>query len=884
MNSLPHKNTTRLPLRLTLLSAALLAAASSAFAQDEPEAAANPHTITVKDFLGRDRIINDFDGDGWDDLWCAIYRELEHRNRNTDTDGDGLTDYEEMVMWRDPFVEGPLPRDPTPEELEEGRRAREAALAAAKERWEQTKAAAAPRLRPLIPPGARNHAAAHQRVADRQEALRQEAAGLRLLQPAKDRELDAIAASLGVRREIVKPDGSKAILTAEVAGQPVYVSGSNIVGAAGISADELWPSTSPPFSENSTGLDLTGLGETVSLWEPDGGVRASHDEFGTRVDQRDSAPLDTRGHATWVAGTLAADGSATLLGLAGAGRGVAFESDVFAYDLSDFAAERTEAAAGSQVPPLAPAVSLANHSWGTFAGWDFQEQIEVQAQGGGTITVNDAWTYSGSLAPAFLQNLFFGYYTPNAQAGTGCTQVDFFHHTSAPHHLMLYAAGNDRLEGPGAAEQYYVQQGGLWFAADPNTFPRDWEDGDEGGFDSLDAPGTAKNVLTVAACEDVFHIVNGNELVFGFGPGANAVAADFSGAGPTDDGRIKPDLAAVGVQNGALRTFLGQTSGGNPVGLLTPDGSGDDQYIGGWAGTSAATPAVTGGLALLLQRRAQLYPGLTEADALLNSTLKAIAIDTVEDVGAEGPDYRFGHGIFNALSAVRRLEEDEAVGRGALIKEFSLDPTASVSWVVTSDGSVPLTVTAAWSDPPGPAVAEPAGPDPDNPMLVNNIDLAVEQLDTSEPFFPWVLDPDLDNETAAARATAATRGADDRNNVERVTIADPTAGRYRITITHSGGLDEPEHPAPSSQTVSVVAGGTTPELPKITLIEAAPTADEYLLTFTADPGAFFTLETSTDLETWTDSGSVLAESDENTLLVTTQTTDAKRFWRLRRGQ
>jgi len=262
---------------------------------------------------------------------------------------------------------------------------------------------------------------------------------------------------------------------------------------------------------------------------------------------------------------------------------------------------------------------------------------------------------------------------------------------------MLYAVGNDRLEGPGAAQTYYVQQGGLWFSADPNTFPRDWEDGDEGGFDSLDAPGTAKN---------------GNQVVFGFGPNANAVAADFSGAGPTDDGRIKPDLAAVGVQDGALRVALGQTDGGgNPIGLITTNSTADDQYFGGWAGTSAATPSVSGLLTLVLQRRGQLYPGLTEADAFLNSTLKAIAIDTVDDVDAEGPDYRFGHGIANALTGVQRLEADEAAGRGALIKEFGLDPTESVSWVVTSDGTAPLTIAAAWSDPPGPAVAAPVSVD-----------------------------------------------------------------------------------------------------------------------------------------------------------------------------
>lgn len=75
------------------------------------------------------------------------------------------------------------------------------------------------------------------------------------------------------------------------------------------------------------------------------------------------------------------------------------------------------------------------------------------------------------------------------------------------------------------------------------------------------------------------------------------------------------------------------------------------------------------------------------------------------------------------------------------------------------------------------AVAAPTGPDPDDAMLVNNVDLTIEFLETGAEFLPWLLDPDLANETAAARSAAATRGTDDRNNVERVTIAAPAAGR-----------------------------------------------------------------------------------------------------------
>ena len=113
-------------------------------AQDARKPAAKLVNITVKDYLGHDRALLDSDGDGWDDLWCHLHRDLKHRNKFIDTDGDKLTDYEEMIMWRDPYVKGPLPRELTPEEIEEGKRAAAASLAIAQEAWEKKKEEAAP--------------------------------------------------------------------------------------------------------------------------------------------------------------------------------------------------------------------------------------------------------------------------------------------------------------------------------------------------------------------------------------------------------------------------------------------------------------------------------------------------------------------------------------------------------------------------------------------------------------------------------------------------------------------------------------------------------------------------------------------------------------------
>jgi hypothetical protein len=289
-----------------------------------------------------------------------------------------------------------------------------------------------------------------------------------------------------------------------------------------------------------------------------------------------------------------------------------------------------------------------------------------------------------------------------------------------------------------------------------------------------------------------------------------------------------------------------------------------------------------------MQRRQQLYPTLTAADALRGSTLKALAIDGVDDVDPPGPSYNGGHGLMNARTSVERLNQDHQVGRGSLVKEFSLAVGQSVSWISESvPGASLQTYTLVWSDPQGPAraLSSLTAPDPQDVILVNNINLQVEHVETGTVFHPWTLNPDLTGRTAALRSAAAVRAIDQRNNVERITIPTSSAGRYRITVTHAGnpaGVPG-AHPAPSPQVVSLVMSGTKPELPKIiSLVKSAP-ATEWMLNFTADPGAVFTIQTSTDLQTWSNTGTVMAAAVSNSVLVTSAG-GVKRFWRLRRGQ
>jgi subtilisin family serine protease len=90
-------------------------------------------------------------------------------------------------------------------------------------------------------------------------------------------------------------------------------------------------------------------------------------------------------------------------------------------------------------------------------------------------------------------------------------------------------------------------------------------------MDLLSGHGVAKNVLTIAAVED---------LTGGYTSAPAVLMSTFSSFGGCDDGRIKPDISANGVGlNSTLETAT------NAYGSLS--------------GTSMAAPSVAGSLALL---------------------------------------------------------------------------------------------------------------------------------------------------------------------------------------------------------------------------------------------------------------------------------------------
>ncbi len=533
----------------------------------------------------------------------------------------------------------------------------------------------------------------------------------------------------------------------------------------------------------------------------------------------------------------------------------AFTTTFFESEIADASLDTTNS----------PGLRISNHSYGIASAWDI-DYIDVYLYEGNTNAFYN-WWYVWRQHPAFYEDPTCGLYLPDVIDGWGSAQLDGFISTNALRHLLVYSAGNDRFFGPQQTVSYFYRLAGAWhLVLNPPANDKDWRigDGDTYGFDTVKPPGTSKNVLTVGSVLDVYHDVGGNPQ-WGFSSNSTVTLSSFSGCGPTDDGRIKPDIVAVGQADPAVRSY----------GIVTPDHTGD--YSTNYSGTSFAAPSVTAGLGLCLQRRNQLFPNLDPSlDAWRSSTLKVLAIHTADDILNPGPDYQSGWGLFNAVSAVMQVELDAQDGRGTHLKELELAVGATNSWLVDLDGS-PFKVTTAWNDPPG----IPTGyHDDPTPMLVNNIDLWVESEDGMQIFRPWVLDPDLINQSESNRNANATTGIDDRNNVEQVYIANPTPGLYRIVLAHEGGTAGGQ--TPSDQWVSVATSGDTPLSPAVVHFEQTPTNGTHLITVVSDPGAYLLLESTTNLLSgaWQADGAFTTVGNTNMVFV--DSGEEVRFWRIRR--
>ncbi|MES2371897.1 MAG: S8 family peptidase [Bacteroidota bacterium] len=217
----------------------------------------------------------------------------------------------------------------------------------------------------------------------------------------------------------------------------------------------------------------------------------------------------------------------------------------------------------------------------------------------------------------------------------------------------------------------------------------------------------AKNIITVGAADS-------------FG-----TTAPLSSRGPAYDGRLKPELTALGE-----------------------DGS-------------SGAAAIVSGIALLVQNAWQKMYNVLPASAVT----KSILLNSADDTGPVGIDFISGFGCVNAWRALRTIYDGHVV-QGTV----SHSQTVSHNIVVPANATA-LKITLSWTDPPAQANSYKA--------LVNDLDAELFHPSTSQRWLPWVLNS---ASSIDSLQKMPVRKKDSINNNEQITIDNPIPGMYELQV------------------------------------------------------------------------------------------------------
>ena len=218
-----------------------------------------------------------------------------------------------------------------------------------------------------------------------------------------------------------------------------------------------------------------------------------------------------------------------------------------------------------------------------------------------------------------------------------------------------------------------------------------------------------------------------------------SILASSSSRGPAADGRIKPDIGAKG-------TNVYSTEHDNTYGSKT--------------GTSMSCPGISGVMAQLYHA----YKDLNQNQNPNSALMKCVLLNSANDIGNPGPDFKNGWGEVNAFQALEILEDNNYFSN-----------SISQGLVNTHDINVPsgvkeMNVMIYWHDKEASANASTA--------LVNDLNMTLSDPN-SNVFYPWLLDP---TPNANILNQNAITGIDDLNNMEQITLLNPSPGTYTLSI------------------------------------------------------------------------------------------------------
>jgi subtilisin family serine protease len=463
---------------------------------------------------------------------------------------------------------------------------------------------------------------------------------------------------------------------------------------------------------NSTNLwnswNLTGHGQIVAHADTGldtGNLSTMHPDFQGRIlaliaRGRYADASDTDGHGTHTAGSILGSGAAS----GGLYRGMAYEALLVHQSVMD---------AGGNLNGIGDIYDLFTESY------SYGARIH-----------SDSWGWNSA-----------GAYDSD------CRAVDLFA-WDHPDHLAFFAAGNAGVD---------ANYNGV---IDPG---------------SVGSPASAKNALTVGASESDRPAGSGGYSSYKWGtawPGsypATPISSDylsysaatspyrqgmaaFSSRGPTQDGRIKPDLVAPGTDVISTKSALGGTGWGAL--------SGNSRYIFN-GGTSMATPLAAGSAALVRQYVVE-RGGLTNPSAAL---IKAMLVGGARSLTPG----QYGTGAYQEIPAA---SPNDVEGWGQADLEGTVHPTNCMirlydrmAVATGTTNTFPITVTISnrpldialvWMDYPASAGA--------GLTRVNDLDLQVT---------------DPHGATLYPNGGAAR---DSLNTVESVRLASAAAGVYQVRV------------------------------------------------------------------------------------------------------
>ena len=291
-------------------------------------------------------------------------------------------------------------------------------------------------------------------------------------------------------------------------------------------------------------------------------------------------------------------------------------------------------------------------------------------------------------------------------------------------------------------DRYYSNREGL------TILYANGNDGPQSG--TVGAPATAKNSISVGMHQARYS-------------GAPDSIMSGSSRGPTDDGRIKPDILAPGGYVRSCKAQEAQDTSGNTW---------SSQWYVEYTGTSMATPNAAGAAAMVREYLTEISQRQQPQGALV----KALLILGAEDTGTRDiPNNDEGWGRLNLRNTLA-----PNAGRGIWVDDRStLSSTGSVKTYTfdVSSANVAFKASLVWSDERGSRFNNGA-------QLVNDLDLEVIAPDGTSY---------RGNDFFNGRSTTGGDW-DDINNVEVVLIDQAAAGIWTVKVKdggHGGSRSQP---------------------------------------------------------------------------------------------